>query len=266
MNMEMTNDTQETEQVEGSASQESTEGKTAQEILDLEKVEKFKFAGQEWTPKDMQNAYLRQADYTRKTQALAEEKKFMDNLSADLEAVKRDPSVAEAFKKVYPEKYHAYLGYVLPKETKADSREVKPDMSNLDNATLEDIRFIKAQFQQQQEKAAQAEIDSVFDKYSKKYPNADEEVVAARAHALAVQKGGRLQDADWDKLFKETQDKWQSKADKYWAEKSKNQTTVNQKNGDVGAGGGLPGAAPKVGRSIREASRLAMESGAFDNI
>jgi hypothetical protein len=100
------------EQIEGgndspSAQQsEAAPESTPQTVAELDKLEKFKFEGQEYTPQELKNAILRQSDYTRKTQEFSQERRFYDNLQADLRSVRSNPALAAEFRRTYPEKFH----------------------------------------------------------------------------------------------------------------------------------------------------------------
>ena len=95
------------------------------EITELEKLERFKFKGEEWTPKKAEQAFMRQQDYTKKAQELAEQRKeyeselkhreYRSNLKADINHVLKNPSLADEFKKIYPEEYHYALELALGK-------------------------------------------------------------------------------------------------------------------------------------------------------
>ncbi len=100
-----------TESIEtaGGSEQATKEEAIQAAIVELDKLEKFKYRGKEWTPKDLEAATLRQSDYTKKTQELAQERRFVENLPYDLMAVSRDPAKASQFKQVYPEKFHQFL-------------------------------------------------------------------------------------------------------------------------------------------------------------
>src|SRR3954464_16064772 len=110
---EVTKDLENTSSAPGEAEAGAGEQPKTPEMVDLESLEKFRYAGREMTPKELQQAVMLQSDYTRKTQQLAEERKYYDNLSADLSAVAQNPQLAAKFKEVYPEKFHDYLAYVL---------------------------------------------------------------------------------------------------------------------------------------------------------
>lgn len=259
---------------------ETSSGETAaaQSIVDLDSVEKFKFAGREWTPKDFQGAYMMQSDYTKKTQALAEERKYYDNLQADLAAVKTNPSLAAKFKAIYPEKFHAFLGYVTPAQAaqiqQAESAEKAK--SQADPELLERLERIEGDFRERKIQAINAELDAKFKTFSGKYPMADEDSVVARAQALLEAKRQTaplneqsqvtITDKEWDDLWKSSHDRVQSLAAKHYSETVNKQKNANKSAKDVASGGGIGGQAPKQPRSIREASRLAHESGAFDNL
>ena len=102
-------------------------------IYDLEKLSKFKYQGQELTPKDLEAMILRQKDYTQKTQALSKEResfqseqKFYENLYYDLNNVKNNPQLANEFIKIYPEKFHEYLKQVLGQTDQTQKQEQRP--------------------------------------------------------------------------------------------------------------------------------------------
>ena len=264
------------DQVEGTEVQETVdpaasgaEGSaqpTAQEIIDLDKAEKFKFGGREWTPKEFQGAYMMQSDYTRKTQAIAEERKFYDNLSSDLSAVKSNPQLVEEFKRVYPEKFHAYLEHVTPTQPKPQQTGANPELEQR-------LNRVEQYYQEQTQKAIDAEVTSKCDALNKKYPD----VAPAEDFALSKLQGiladkrkndpkAKLTEEDWDTAWKATDQIVASIAKGKLSKKVTEQTKANDKGKDVAAGGGTPGMAPRVGKSIKEQTRLLHESGALNEI
>jgi hypothetical protein len=260
-----------------SSEAESTEtpgqgtGGNAPEILDLDSVQKFRFSGREWTPKDFQGAYMMQADYTRKTQALAEERKFYDNLDTDLASVRQQPALAEKFKEVYPEKFHAYLGYVLPQSQSQNQSQAQPGQSgqkpSLDPEIQKKLGLVDelhSDLQERRIQAAEAQVDAVFQTMGKKYPMADEETVIARAQYFLDQKKQEnpkavITDKDWDNLFKTVHDRNKGKAEAYYSEQVNKQKQANSRGRDIASGGGTPGQAPKVPKTIKEASEYARQ-------
>lgn len=216
---------------------------------------KFRFEGREWTPKDFKGAYMMQADYTRKTQALAEERKFYDNLPADLAAVKGNPQLAAEFRKVYPSKFHAYLDHVAPAQSQQDPNK---KYAEIDPAISDRFNRVEAYMKQQQVSAINAELDARFKVMSEKYPYADEEAVIARAQA-AHAKNIPLNDKNWDLIWKAVNDKGVEKYKQYGQAAVNKQRTANQKGKEAASGGGIPGQAPVKPKTIKEASKYALE-------
>lgn len=241
---EVTSDTP----VQENAPQTDTPQVEQPSLVEIDSLEKFKFAGRELTPKELQSMILMQSDYTRKTQSLAEERKYMDNLQYDLDKVKMNPNLADQFKQVYPEKYHKYLDYL------GSGQALKQEsvQTGIDPALLSDLKMLKQDMETRKVQAAEKEIDAVFDKYTKKFPYADEEVVISYAQSM-LSKGQTLNDQVWENIFKFSQEKNQKLADKYYSEKVSKQQSANEKGKDSGAGGGIPGQAPRQFKTLKEA-------------
>ena len=224
--------------------------------VDLDSVEKFRFGGKEWTPKEFQGAYMMQADYTRKTQQLAEERKYYDNLSVDLNAVKGNPSLEAKFREVYPAKFHAYLDYVAQKKEPGAAQN---QYANIDPAYMQRFNALEADMNTRKVEAINAELDARFKSLSEKYPLADEEAAIARAQSLHAQ-GVKLTDQVWDKIWKAVSDKNEIVFKKYGTAQVDKQKNANQRGKDVAPGGGIPGQTPpKKPRTIKEAQALALE-------
>lgn len=269
---------QQVSQTEVTPDNQGGEAAQAQSIVDLDSVEKFKFAGREWTPKDFQGAYMMQSDYTKKTQALAEERKYYDNLQYDLAAVKGNPSLVAKFKATYPEKFHAYLSYVAPTTPRTQETEGQSTatQSQADPAVLERIERIEAEFRERKVQAINAELDAKFKTLGEKFPFADEDSAIARAQTLLETKrmhaapheasNQTITDKEWEDIWKASHERTQKLAEKHYSTQVTKQKNANTKGADVAAGGGIGGNAPKQPRSIKEAARIAHETGAFDNI
>ena len=254
---------------------QGTEGQQAQDLVDLDGVQKFKWGGQEWTPKDLQGAILRQSDYTRKTQALAEERKefgsqkrYYDNLQADLERVQADPALAEKFRQVYPEAFHKFLGYVAQQPSKPASpqensaalpKDVQERLSRIDKLEGTVTKMTEAQ-RAREITAINAELDNVCKAMSEKYPFADEATVLARAEALARQ-GQKMTQSVWDDLWSAQHGRTEAMFKKRYSEQVSKQTQANKAGADTSPGGGIPGQKPVKARSIKEMTNLLYESG-----
>jgi len=243
--------------------QESESNESQQtDVLDIDSVEKFKFGGREWTPKELKNAYMMQSDYTRKTQAIAEERKFYDNLSYDLEKVVKNPALVEEFKKVYPEKFHGYLNYVSKNQPEQGHKveqtgEVDPKFMDRFSQLEQKINTYEQMLHEQRVAAVDAELDSKFKQLSEKYPMADEEAVIARAQSL-ISRGEKLDDKVWDVLWKSVNDKNQKLAEQFYKKKVTQQQTINKQGKDIASGGGQVGQAPARPRTIKEATQMAL--------
>ena len=249
--------------IEGSVDSSQQESLTTGEpqeqpsIYDLDSAEKFKWQGREWTTKELQSAYMAHSDYTRKTQALAEERKFYDNLSVDLEAVKSNPALIQEFKRVYPERFHSYLNYVQEKQPQL---QAQTNQQSIDTKFVERVERLEKGIHEREVAAIEAELDAKFKQYSDKYPMADEEAVIARAQAL-INRGEKITDQTWDNLWKSVHERNQSLADKYYSEKVKQQKTASAKAKDVGSGGGTVGRAPHLPKTIKQATDDLLASG-----
>lgn len=246
---------QETSQQSDAVSSEQT--KAASQIVDLDSLEKFKYAGRELTPKELQSMVMMQSDYTRKTQAIAEERKYYENLQYDLAAVKGRPDLAEKFKSVYPEKFHTYLDYVLDKQ--AMNQNQMPQQQNqkysMDPEFKSRFDALEADLQERKTAAINAELDAKFKTLSEKYPYADEEAAIARAQSL-LDRGEKITDQVWDAIWKTVNQKNEDLFKKKYSEQFNKQKTANLKGKDAAAGGGIPGQAPRQPRTIKEATRM----------
>lgn len=253
------------------------ESAAPEQTIDLDSVSKFKFAGREWTPKDFQGAYMLQADYTRKTTELAQERKYYDNLRADLEAVKSNPSLVAKFKSIYPDKFHGYLGYVAQTNPSQAQQLKQPgaQSNQLDQEVMTRLERMESDHRDRKIQAINAELDAKFQVLSGKYPMADEELVMSRAmnflerkrqsSTLSEQDNVTITDKEWDDLWKTANDFSQKRAEKHYAGLVNKQTNANSKGKDAGSGGGIPGQAPNTPRTIKDATRAMRESEAFQN-
>lgn len=249
-----------TENQDTGATEEQSSEEKAQEILDLGTVERFRFKDKEWTPDDIEKAILRQEDYTRKTQGLAEERKYYDNLSADLEHIKLNPSLAARFKEVYPEKFHGYLNYVMG-QAKASGQATSNTESQqgIDPKVLSRLESVEKRFYETDVKAKEEWLDAQFTKNQSKYPFAQEAIVIAKAQARLERKEA-LDDKAMEDIFKEAHAATEKMFKEHQKTMNTNQLKANAKGRDVPKGGGIPGQAPVVARTIKEAQEIALRS------
>ena len=223
------------------------ETKAASDILELDKIEKFKFEGQEWSPKDLKNAYLRQQDYTQKTQALAEERKYYDNLQTDLATLRSNPALVDQFKSIYPEKFHGYVDMILAKDEQAKEQgqpQTQQNQPSVPPELMDRINRIEQSFFSKEVEAIEATLSSYDSKFSAKYPMANVNDVYAKAQMLNG-KGEKLTEETWDKLWKSSNDSDKARFDQFYKSQIKEQKQAAAKAKDVQTGGGIPGQAPQ---------------------
>lgn len=224
-------------------------------IVDLDKQERIRWNGQEWSTKDLMSGYMRQSDYSRKTQALAEERKYYDNLSYDLEAVKQNPALAAQFRQLYPQKFHNYLRYLGVNEQPQNAGQ--NNNQSVDPQFLHRFEALERDMNERKIMAIESDLDSKFKVLSQKYPFAHEEAVIARAEA-ALDKGIKLTNEVWDKLWKTVDEQSRAIAKKYYSQLVNNQRSANSRGRDIGGGGGTPQSSPRAPRTIKEASEHAL--------
>jgi hypothetical protein len=226
-------------------------------LAELEKLERFKFDGQEWTPKDLKNSILRMNDYTRKTQELAETRKsieteqlYRDNFQVDFKKVLQNPELIEVFRTYYPAHWVKVAEQLLettkshPKASETPNQST-PQGSGLDSSVLKKIDYIEKTFQQREVEALEKSLDMEFTKLTSKYPKANPELALARAQLLSDQRVDILKEGKLEEIFKSLND-IESTREKQWRENLiKEQKQANAKARDIGKGGGTPGKAPE---------------------
>ncbi len=152
---------------------------TPGDIPDLAQLAKFRFEGQEITYDDLRRSYLRHKDYTQKTTALAEERKFNDNLRADLGKIQADPSLIAEFKKIYPEKYHWHLDYIQQQQqgqqtSQAQSAaQLPPELLSRIEKQEQMLKGIVSESQESQQSALGSLFETMESKFQTKYPQAN---------------------------------------------------------------------------------------------
>lgn len=230
----------------------------APDTVDLDKLERFRFSGQDFTRddfqkkwKEMESGNLRHSDYTKKSQEVSEARKYADNFDADLQAVIDNPQLIEQLKQIYPANYVAVAERVLNRV--GDKNEVAgtapaPKLPPEMEQALGEIREWKKGVQEQTIAATKSQLDSEHDRLGKKYPYADPDVVDVRVqHAL--DKGEKVTRENLGKILEnaykmhheavESRIKLQSKA------KVEEQVKAGREARDVGAGGAIPSAPRK---------------------
>jgi hypothetical protein len=256
----------------------------AQALTEIEKLERFKFGGKEWTPAEAKNAWLRQQDYTKKTQSLSEKEKawekqvseyreraegyskYVQNFEIDIENVLRDPRLASEFKKIYPTEFHSILDKRLqgassnvPRETTGTTQPTRDPYLESRLAQLEGHIKQREQLDQQKVfeadvKANEAMLDSICDRLGKEYNFADQDAVLSRAEQMLSQmKPEQLSapnfqerwEAEMGKLFRQSHETHLGRYQAHYKEQITKQKQANSRGKDMGQGGATPARAPE---------------------
>lgn len=240
-------------------------------IAELEKMDKFKYQGKEWTVKDLEKAILRQQDYTKKTQELAKSRetfeqdaKFQKNLAFDLLAVKERPELASEFIKIYPEQYHAYLKEIIggSRAGQNKTQEQQQQMPQVDVEKEARLQRLEKHFHEQEVSKHSQAINTQMDRLTKKYPDALPELALARVYELmnanAQDPSFQVSDQMWEDAFKGVDSQMQDIFKKRYGDYVKKQTEANKKARDVDSGGGTPGRAPPKFKGFKEVTENAI--------
>lgn len=243
--------------------QESISKEDAATIYELEKLSKFKYQGQELTPKDLEAMILRQKDYTQKTQALSKEResfqseqKFYENLYHDLNNVKNNPELANEFIKVYPEKFHSYLKQVLGQNDQTQNAQNQKPQFDVDTAAR--LQKLESFYYEQEVAKNTQEINSTVDKLSQKYPDALPELAISRVYE-AYNRGEQITPEAWEHAFKTADAEMKNLIKTKYGDMVKKQTEVNNKSRDVDSGGGTIGRAPQKFKSLADVTKYAVK-------
>lgn len=262
--------------IESQESQGAPSGEQAPEaapsITELDKLEKFKFEGREWTPSDLKKSVLMHQDYTRKTQEFAQERKYYDNLSADLKQVRVNPALAAEFKRLYPEKFHGYLEHVLGQ---AGNTSAQPDQGStassqskyaqLDPEVVARFERVEANVFNKEVAAIEKELEAQDTEFSSKFPMADVDSCYAKAQSLLDRNKDLPKDQHvelskeiWERIYKADHEKNQKRYEAVYKDNINKQKQAGLKGKDAGAGGGMPGGSPRTYKSIKEATSAAL--------
>lgn len=238
----------------------------APDVVDLDKLERFRFSGKEYTRDDWNReweaSHLRQSDYTTKTKQLAEERKqwnnYKANFGADLAWVSEDPQSRLArMKNVYPAEFVELAESLLKSRTNQTSpnkQSLPPEMQS----ALDEISQWKESVREQEKQAALQKIDALHDKYASKYPFADSDVVDTRVsialESLELSKSELEQRlaSIYEQAYKQHNDQVQSRIKAGEKVKVEEQVKAGRQARDIGTGGSTPGHAPKKYKSLKE--------------
>lgn len=244
-------------------------------ILDLDKLERFRFENRELTPKELKRALLRQEDYTRKTQDLSKERQTVEqsqkefnwyarNFQADLPRVLKNPALLKEMAKHYPAEWVQRAEEITKSLSQRGTETNAPKVEDAPWKTeIEALKEWKGDLESKIQEANAAKADSLLDSwYSKlepKYPEADVESVTNRAKLVAQKLESQrppeqFTEEHLERIFKADHEAREERYAKKYRAKVEEQKGASLKAKDNGAGGGIPGQAPIKARTIKEAT------------
>lgn len=238
----------------GQAEGASAEAQPA--ITSLDSLSEFEFQGQRLTPDRLQEVMQGYKTLSERQKSVASEDRFWANLDTDIETVLADPSQAERFKSIYPEKFHRVLDRALAR-TQGQTQNTQGQLPKEVLQRLNEVDSLKQLVHQQAVESANAKLDALLPKLYEKYPLANEDQVLARAEAFLSQ-GGKLTDSTWERLAKESHEGISKKADAFYKKQLEAQVNKGQAGKDAGPGGAVPGKAPPRGPKTFDEAREAM--------
>lgn len=257
----------ETDQVNTS----STEGQApetanaATAIPDLDGMSSFNFQGKTYTPDQLVEVFQSHSKYGEVSKYSNDD--YWNNYYADVEKVKANPSLREAFNSTYPEKFRILLDRELSKNSQGQSstgqQSPSPQGEDLrkmvEQLVGERLKPIEQESYQAKVQAATAQIDQALNPLLEKYQLANEDKVLLEAEKF-LSKGGKMTAPVWERLVKEDHERMQKRSDKFYQAKLKEQKDKAMQGKDTGGGGGAPGASPNRPKTFAEAEAAMIKS------
>lgn len=241
------------------------------EMVELDKLERFRFQGRDMTPKELRDQIMMRDAFTRNSQQVAEARKYADNFAADLAVVIENPERLEEMRRLYPPDYIKAAERALAREKQRSEghseqaeyalpEEVTRRLEKLDELTQWKAT-VDERVQQANEARSDQELESWFTNCAKKFESADMDVVNVKALALAEQleaQGKKFSEKDLEKLFKADHDFREKKFEERYSQRFKTQKAAATKATDMGAGGGVPSTPALKPRTMKEATAQAL--------
>ncbi len=246
-------------------SQAPSSEQKAQEILDLDKLDRFRFGGRELTLKQLRDEHMMRQDYTTKTQKLSEARKYADNFHYDLSHVVSNPQLLDKFREVYPKEYveiaERVLSYRNQQAGNQQAPAVEPSKQPLPlevQEALQDVKAWKAEVQEQKVQATLEQINSMHERMGTKYPFADPDVVDTRVQ-IAIEKGLEVTKENLasviENAYKMHHEAVKAKFDSQQKNRVEEQVNAGKAARDVGTGGIPSGGAPKKYKKMSDLSK-----------
>lgn len=231
----------------GQAEGQTTEAQPS--ITSLDSLSEFEFQGERLTPERLQEVFNGYKTLSEKQKQYESEGRYVANLDADIESVLENPSLAEKFKQVYPQKYHAVLDRILAKtQPQAQGTQLPKEIAS----RLSKLDALERRLEAMAIESANAKLEATLPKLQEKYQLMNEDQVLAKAEIFLSQ-GGKLTDAVWERLAKESHEKMYKASQAYFKKELEAQKEKGMQARDVGPGGAPAGKAPVRPKTFDEA-------------
>lgn len=229
------------------AASPETINQALKDLVDLDKHERFRWQGREWTRQELTDGTLMRADYSRKTQELQEARKYADNFDADLSKVVENPALFDEFRKIYPKRYIQAAQRIIDRlepQNKPAPTPTNSTTSLKDNPTIRELLEWKSEVEQSVKEArTQANLqwlDSQHEKMSPKFPLANAELVDKRlGDMLSQDKNLKVTEALMETLYKKASEDADSLYKSHYKKQVDEQKKASAKAKDVGRGSGV---------------------------
>lgn len=235
------------------------------QILDLDGVSEFTFQGEKFNPDRFHKIFSEHKSYGEKVKEYEKNSVYEQNLDVDLDNVLQDPRLADKFKTIYPQRYHARLDRELKlrqgqaQDKPAQSASVPKEFMTKLEQMEQRMQFHETRAYEAEVAAASAKLEATLPPLFNKFKLANEDQVYSRAESL-IQQGQKLTEKTWERLVRESHDTAKKKSDQEQSATLKIQMEKGQRGADVGPGGATPGSAPRKIRTFDDAREAAIAS------
>ena len=244
----------------------AAQNKSTDDVLDFASLsgKKIKIGDEIFSAEQLKAERLRYADYTRKTQEMAQIKQqhektleYQRKLRADVDTVKENPHLAEKFKEIYPKEYH-WLVSEYEEQAEKLTPALQAEVQKVLEPHLKTLKEHQARIAEEKSKAAHAKLDNYLKTLTSKYTEADQDWVLAKADVVEQQFNQAVEEGNYevaefiknkynigdeekvlDAIFKMSHDKM---LERYKAYNSREVSQIKQKQTkarDMASGGNL---------------------------
>lgn len=240
-----------------------------QDLAELFKDKSFKLDGREMTLEEFRKGFLRQDDYTKKTQELAAFKKehesfkkdqeYYSALINDVKKVEQDPKLLEQFYKAYPDKFHQYVTHVQQQQPLTEERIQKLIEQRINN----EINPLKESMTQKEADSIAATFEAWDKEFEKQYPEAQINLVYNMIEKARDQ-GTPVNRQLWEQAWKSSHDMIEGRINQRVSAKLSEKQKLNVAGKDIKQGGGAPSQPVDKGK-LKDSGRRLMEYLATQN-